>query len=75
MRELIFFLAGFTFAIIMTMVIVFVFKRAGILVKEIKSNDFSKTPKLDKHQKELERQYNNLMNYDGRVQRGADDEN
>lgn len=28
-----------------------------------------------KKQKELERQYNNLLNYDGRAQRGVDDEN
>lgn len=74
MRELIFFLAGFLFAIIITTVLVFIFKRAGILTKEIKSNDFGKSPELDKYQKEIERQYNNLMNYDGRAQRGVDDE-
>jgi len=74
MRELISFLAGFLFAIIITTVLVFIFKRAGILAKEIKSNDFGALPEMDKYQKEIERQYNNLMNYDGRAQRGVDDE-
>lgn len=29
----------------------------------------------EKMQKEIERQYNNMMNYNGKAQRGADDEN
>ena len=73
MRELVFFLAGFVFAIIMIVALVFVFKRAGIFGKE-KENNPAASPEPDKHQKELERQYNNLLNYDGRAQRGVDDE-
>lgn len=61
----------------------------GIAVHIIRSSDDvcdksgkAATNKVDeplseqaKKQKELERQYNNLLNYDGRAQRGVDDEN
>ena len=74
MRELIFFLIGFIFALIILSLFVLALKYAGMLGEKSKNNNCAASPGQDKYQKELERQYNNLMNYDGRTQRGADDE-
>lgn len=74
MTEIIIFLTGFVFAIVTMISFAFIFKRVGITARNVKSNNVGKAPETDKYQKELERQYNNLMNYDGRVQRGVDDE-
>ena len=74
MTEVIYFSMGILFATIVLTAFAFLFKHIKTNQSKSKNDDLAVSPEQDKKQKELERQYNNLMNYDGRTQRGVNDE-
>lgn len=75
MIEIIIFSLGFVFAFIMLSAFAYLVGRFSTQNTAPKKTVSNLTPEQEKEQRELERQYSNMMNYNGSVQRGVDDEN
>ncbi len=74
MTEIVYFSIGFIFAFVMLITFGLFLKHVGTGNAKPEKKVVATSPEQDKKQKELERQYNNMLNYNGRVQRGVDDE-